>query len=101
MYIRVIFMRLSCYENDNLNRFVCSHINCSKCPFDDVGCSYSHMAYERFEGYIYENGGYVKIKDSLFHYIMSHREYFEECKHKNPDEFAVLRKYFMGGATLG
>lgn len=90
-------MRLSCYENDNLNRFVCSHINCSKCPFNDAGCSYSNMAYE----YVDDDKEYVEIGDSIFPYIMSHREYFEECKHKNPDEFAVLRKYFLGGATLG
>lgn len=90
-------MRLSCYENDNLNRFVCSHINCLKCPFNDAGCSYSNMAYE----YVDDDKEYVEIRDSIFSYIMSHREYFEECKHKNPDEFAVLRKYFMGGATLG
>lgn len=90
-------MRLSCYENDNLNRFVCNHINCSKCPFDDAGCSYSNMAYE----YVDDDMEYVEIRDSIFPYIMSYREYFEECKHKNPDEFAVLRKYFLGGATLG
>lgn len=90
-------MRLSCYENDNLNRFVCSHINCSKCPFNNAGCSYSNMAYE----YDDDDREYVEIRDSIFPYIMSHREYFEECKHKNPDEFAVLRKYFLGGATLG
>lgn len=94
-------MRLSCYENDNLNRFVCNHINCSKCPFDDAGCSYSNMAYEHFEHYVDDDREYVEIRDSIFPYIMSYREYFEECRHKNPDEFAVLRKYFLGGATLG
>lgn len=90
-------MRLSYYENDNLNRFVCRHIKCSKCPFNDAGCSYSNMAYE----YVDDDMEYVEIRDSIFPYIMSHREYFEECKHKHPDEFAVLRKYFLGGATLG
>ena len=96
-----MLMRLSRYENDNLNKFVCSYIDCSRCPFDQAGCSYSYMAYERFEQYDDDDGEYIAIKDDLFHYIMSHREYFEECKHENPDEFAVLRKYFMGGATLG
>ena len=94
-------MRLSCYENDNLNRFVCNHINCSKCPFNHAGCSYLNMAYEHFEHYVDDDMEYVEIRDSIFPYIMSYREYFEECRHKNPDEFAVLRKYFLGGATLG
>lgn len=94
-------MRLSRYENDNLNRFVCSHINCSKCPFNGDGCSYSNMTYEFDMWHVDDDREYVEIRDSIFPYIMSHREYFEECRHKNPDEFAVLRKYFLGGATLG